>query len=33
LTNVNGALYGTTTYGGASGCGMTGCGTVFALKP
>ena len=30
LVNVNGILYGTTQYGGAS-CGSAGCGTVFSL--
>jgi uncharacterized repeat protein (TIGR03803 family) len=35
LLNVNGTLYGTTTYGGASGSGCygTGCGTVFKVGP
>jgi uncharacterized repeat protein (TIGR03803 family) len=29
----NGSLYGTTSYGGATGCTSNGCGTVFNLKP
>ena len=32
----HGALYGTTVYGGGTGCsggGYAGCGTVFRLKP
>ncbi len=29
----DGSLYGTTIQGGGSGCGGTGCGTVFNLKP
>jgi len=29
----NGTLYGTTTYGGGSGCSGYGCGTVFNLNP
>jgi uncharacterized repeat protein (TIGR03803 family)/YVTN family beta-propeller protein len=34
LINVNGTLYGTTTTGGPfSGCGGSGCGTVFAITP
>ncbi|MBV8489019.1 MAG: hypothetical protein JO199_00720 [Candidatus Eremiobacteraeota bacterium] len=33
LTMLNGTLYGVTTEGGGPGCGRTGCGTVFALKP
>ncbi|HTT83603.1 MAG TPA: choice-of-anchor tandem repeat GloVer-containing protein [Rhizomicrobium sp.] len=34
LTNVNGVLYGTTAYGGGTGCeGSSGCGTVFSLDP
>jgi uncharacterized repeat protein (TIGR03803 family) len=32
LTAVNGILYGTTNRGGR-GCGVIGCGTVFALSP
>src|ERR1700719_222189 len=32
LINVNGTLYGTTIYGGAS-CGSGGCGTVFSVDP
>jgi uncharacterized repeat protein (TIGR03803 family) len=31
LANVNGKLIGTTSAGGASGCGA-GCGTIFALS-
>lgn len=30
LTNLNGTLYGTTSYGGAR-CGRAGCGTVFSV--
>jgi uncharacterized repeat protein (TIGR03803 family) len=30
--NTNGYLYGTTAYGGGTGCGGAGCGTVFRLK-
>lgn len=33
LTSMNGAFYGTTYFGGGSGCGGLGCGTVFALLP
>ena len=36
LLNVNGTMYGTTTYGGGSGCGSSGypgCGTIFAFDP
>jgi len=35
LVEVNGVLYGTTVYGGGSGCrnGPPGCGTVFAFDP
>ena len=33
LINVNGTLYGTTGFGGNSGCGSGSCGTVFALTP
>jgi uncharacterized repeat protein (TIGR03803 family) len=32
LTEANGTLYGTTERGGR-GCGLIGCGTVFALTP
>jgi uncharacterized repeat protein (TIGR03803 family) len=32
LINVNGTLYGTTTYGGSGRCGP-GCGTVFSITP
>jgi uncharacterized repeat protein (TIGR03803 family) len=31
LISVKGTLYGTTVYGGGSGCGGTGCGTVFSV--
>lgn len=33
LTAVNGTLYGTTAFGGSTGCGGIGCGTVFSLDP
>jgi uncharacterized repeat protein (TIGR03803 family) len=33
LINVNGILYGTTDYGMGTGCGGSGCGTVFSLDP
>src|SRR5206468_9350431 len=34
LIDVNGILYGTTPYGGVSGCPQDiGCGTVFAIDP
>ena len=33
LLDVNGALYGATDSGGGSGCGGSGCGTIFALTP
>ena len=33
IIGPDGALYGTTSYGGSSGCGGNGCGTVFQLKP
>lgn len=33
LISVNGTLYGTTEYAGASGCGAYGCGTVFSIRP
>jgi uncharacterized repeat protein (TIGR03803 family) len=33
LIDVNGTLYGTTYYGGASGCNDVGCGTVFQISP
>ncbi len=29
----DGAVYGTTAYGGGTGCGGNGCGTVFKLTP
>jgi uncharacterized repeat protein (TIGR03803 family) len=32
LIAVNGALYGTTVYGGGTGCGGAGCGTVFSIS-
>ena len=32
LVPFNGALYGTTAFGGGSGCGGQGCGTVFAVS-
>lgn len=31
LIDVDGTLYGTTIYGGGSGCSNTGCGTVFSV--
>jgi uncharacterized repeat protein (TIGR03803 family) len=33
LADVDGILYGTTIEGGGSGCGGTGCGTVFSIDP
>lgn len=30
---VKGTLYGTTVYGGSSGCGGGGCGAVFSITP
>jgi uncharacterized repeat protein (TIGR03803 family) len=33
LTVENGNLYGTTLFGGGSGCGGAGCGTVFEVTP
>jgi uncharacterized repeat protein (TIGR03803 family) len=33
LIKVGGALFGTTTNGGGSGCGGNGCGTVFSVNP
>jgi uncharacterized repeat protein (TIGR03803 family) len=37
LVDVHGTLYGTTTYGGGTGCPIisfgNGCGTVFAITP
>jgi hypothetical protein len=33
ISDAAGNLYGTTYYGGGSGCGGTGCGTVFKLSP
>lgn len=32
LTDVNGTLYGTTTYGGSSAC-TNGCGTIYSISP
>ncbi|HLY05969.1 MAG TPA: choice-of-anchor tandem repeat GloVer-containing protein [Rhizomicrobium sp.] len=33
VMDARGNLYGTTLYGGGSGCGGVGCGTVFKLAP
>lgn len=33
VVDINGALFGATYQGGGSGCGGTGCGTVFELTP
>jgi len=33
LINVKGMLYSTTAYGGGTGCGGSGCGTVFSINP
>jgi uncharacterized repeat protein (TIGR03803 family) len=33
LIHSNGMLYGTTLYGGGSGCGGEGCGAVYAIDP
>jgi uncharacterized repeat protein (TIGR03803 family) len=33
VVDVNGALYGATELGGSSGCGGTGCGTIFEVTP
>jgi uncharacterized repeat protein (TIGR03803 family) len=33
LTDVDGTLYGTTYEGGGTGCGGSGCGTVFSVDP
>jgi uncharacterized repeat protein (TIGR03803 family) len=33
LLNVGGRLYGATYMGGGTGCGGSGCGTVFSIKP
>lgn len=33
LIEVGGKLYGTTLNGGGTGCGGSGCGTVFSLNP
>lgn len=33
LIKVNGKLYGTSYYGGGSGCGGYGCGTVYSFDP
>jgi uncharacterized repeat protein (TIGR03803 family) len=32
LIDVNGTLYGTTVYGGGTGCQREGCGTVFSIS-
>jgi uncharacterized repeat protein (TIGR03803 family) len=32
LILASGKLFGTTIYGGGSGCGGNGCGTVFGFK-
>ncbi|MGA8576734.1 MAG: choice-of-anchor tandem repeat GloVer-containing protein [Candidatus Cybelea sp.] len=32
LTVVNGMLYGTTQYGGGTGCQSSGCGTIFSVS-
>jgi hypothetical protein len=33
LIHVQGAFYGTTSAGGGTGCGGSGCGTIFRLRP
>jgi uncharacterized repeat protein (TIGR03803 family) len=33
ISDASGALYGTTSAGGGTGCGGSGCGTVFKLTP
>jgi hypothetical protein len=33
IQDAAGALYGTTLYGGNTGCNVSGCGVVFALRP
>jgi uncharacterized repeat protein (TIGR03803 family) len=33
ILDANGAIYGTTVYGGIEGCGDDGCGTAFRLTP
>ena len=33
LIEVKGMLYGTTSTGGSTGCGGSGCGTVFSIDP
>jgi len=33
LIDVNGTLYGTTYFGGITGCYLGGCGTVFSFDP
>jgi uncharacterized repeat protein (TIGR03803 family) len=33
IIGLDGSLYGTTYEGGGSGCGGSGCGTVFNLRP
>jgi uncharacterized repeat protein (TIGR03803 family) len=32
LVSINGDVYGTTQYGGGSGCNGTGCGTIFKIN-
>jgi uncharacterized repeat protein (TIGR03803 family) len=33
ILGPDGSLYGTTVFGGVTGCGPSGCGTVFNLRP
>ncbi len=33
VVTAHGSLYGTTFFGGGSGCNQTGCGTIFELIP
>jgi uncharacterized repeat protein (TIGR03803 family) len=33
VLDANGNLYGTTAYGGANGCGYSGCGVVWEITP
>ena len=33
LINVAGTLYGTTSFGGGTGCGGYGCGVIYSLTP
>lgn len=33
LLYLHGALFGTTAFGGGTGCGHTGCGTIFKVDP